>query len=206
MSGWNSAIVGLKVRTEERMLAQQFLKTVCGSKEERVFYDEVGRLSIDFAPEIKEVIDYHSRDVLEILRSLNSHEEAYTDQFIEGIKKSKSIKAPPVLDKLFCLTSMLFPSSFLFVAHEEGNSVTDAYYRYEVIYDPSKAKKTESHCFYCYGDGINVETGNPKQEGTERKESKISDKVLNSKSIETLIDKAREEGFSELAERLNLCK
>ena len=204
MSGWDSAIVGLKVRAEERMLAQQFLQTVCGSKEKTSFYDAVGRLSIDFAPEIKEVIDYHSRDVLKILRSLYSHEKAYTDQFID--QTQKSIKAPPVLDGLFRLTSMLFPSSFLFVAHEEGNSVTDAYYRYEVIYDPSKAKKTESHCFYCYGDGINVETGNPKQEGTERKESKISDKVLNSKSIETLIDKAREEGFSELAERLNLCK
>ena len=106
MSGWDSAIFGLKVRAEERMLAQQFLQTVCGSKEKTSFYDAVGRLSIDFAPEIKEVIDYHSRDVLKILRSLYSHEKAYTDQFID--QTQKSIKAPPVLDGLFRLTSMLF--------------------------------------------------------------------------------------------------
>lgn len=84
--------------------------------------------------------------------------------------------------------------------------MSDTYYRYEVIYDPTKGTMDETHCFYSYGDGINVDTDNPREEGTEKKEKKITKKDAGAKLIENIIDSANSQGFDELEKKLEALK
>ena len=96
----------------------------------------------------------------------------------------------------------MFPGTYLYVAHETGNSVSDDYYRYEVIYDPNSPKKKEGHCYYSYGNGVNVDTDDHKEEGTEIKEKKVPDKMLGTRYMQEMIRRATEGSFEELASRL----
>ena len=202
MSGWNGAKVGLRVESGDKELAKQFLK-VLGAKTEGGWFDEhIRKLDADFSPEITGIIEKGEDDLLDILNALDDHAGSYIDKLISGDR----VRTFNLLDGLYVLLKKIFPGVSLYVAHEEGNSVSDDYYRYEVIYDPSKDKKKEMHCYYSYGNGINVQTNNQIEEGTEKKEKKISDKGLQREDIQWLIDEAQEKGFSELAKRLDACK
>ena len=94
----------------------------------------------------------------------------------------------------------------MYLAHEEGNNTSDDYYRYEVILDPKANKKTELNCFYSYGEGINVDGDDPKEDGTEKNEEAIVNREINPEVIEWLIIQAKSKDFSELVRLLNACK
>lgn len=110
-------------------------------------------------------------------------------------------------DDLFQLTNKLFPSAYVYLAHEEGNNTSDDYYRYEVIFDPTSNKKTELNCFYSYGEGINVSSDDdPKEDATEKSERTIANREIKPNVIDWLINQAENKGFSELVALLNACK
>lgn len=201
MSGWNGAKVGLKVNGGDKELAKQFLNILGANTEGCRFDEEIGKLDADFAPEITGIIGDRDSDPFDILRGLNDHADSYTEQYVSGSK----VKAFTLLDGIYVVLQKILPGSYLYVAHETGNSVCDDYYRYEVIYNPSNPKKKEIHCYYSYGNGINVDTDDQIEEGTEKEDKKISDK-LKSRMVQEMIDTAQANGFSELASRLVACK
>ena len=206
MGGWAGIEVGIKVKPEDRNLATQFLNLlIYPDQNQPDFPYEVGRLNIDYDPKVSVVIDF-SNDALGIWNSFEKHNEDYVGQFEFYGGKKKAVKTIPALDGLFDIINKLFPPATLFSAHECGDDTTDSYYRYEVIYDPSSSIMFESHCFYSYGDGINVDSDDPREEGTVIKERKIVKKSAGPKMINYLIDAATKQGFQELVEMLSKCK
>lgn len=200
MSGWTGALLGLKVKSGEKNLAKQFLELLGANVDDPYFDEEIGSLSLDFNPGISGTFRRGSEDGLEILQALGKHFEEYSNRF-SGTrrKKGKPFTRP---DELYHLTRRVFPAFRLYIAYEAGNSVTDEYYRYEAIYGSGKDKKNEIDCYYCYGDGINVNTDDPVEEGKEEKESAVTDSEISDKDLKTLIDLARKNGTTELADRL----
>ena len=64
----------------------------------------------------------------------------------------------------------------------------------------------ELNCFYSYGEGINTDGDDPKEDGTERNEEPIVSREINPEVIDWLIQQAESKGFSELVARLHTCK
>ena len=221
MGSWNGTTLGFKVKPAEKNIAKQLL--IClGVNTNGYAIEEVGPLSASFAPSIKGVV---GGNLLGIIPSLKEHFSAYISQFYffdgeEGFVneewEDEEWEDEDVctnedvfdfqLDDLFHLANKLFESAKVFVAHEEGNNTSDDYYRYEAILDPNSGEKVESDCFYSYGEGINVDSDDPKEEGTEKRTESVLIRKLDSKAIEWLINQAVSHHFHELASKLNACK
>ena len=202
MGSWNGTKIGLKVKESEEELANEFLMLL-GLKLSDDMDEEIGELS-DL--EDYTVVGTVQDDLLGIMPSLEKKFVDYQNQFYgpdeeDEVAKDDNHSGTGIrLDDLFLVVKKLFPRSGMYLAHEDGNSVSDAYYRYEVIY--SATKKTEINCYYCYGDGINVETDCPEEEGTEKTEERLTAKKPDNAVIELLIKKAESEGYDELVRRL----
>ena len=190
MGSWYGTKIGLKVNESEEDRANEFL-TLLGLKLIDDMDEEIGALSDldDYT-----VIGTAENNVLDLMPVLEKKFAAYQNQFYG--KRFKEVPCPQ-LDDLYRVVKKLFPRAGMLLAHEEGNSVSDNYYRYEVIYNAGK--KTELNCFYSYGDGINCETDNPRSEGIEKSEVKLTAGKPDSALISMLTEKAEAEGFSELA-------
>lgn len=203
MGHWNGAQLGLKVKTEDKALAEQFLKLICPHSEEASFYEEVGAVSSEYSPEVHEDFDQNEEDILGIINVLTDHAEEYIrkyDEFGYGYDEEDDEEAEesepiPLLEGLCRLTGRLFPSSRMYIAHEYGNSVCDANYRYEAVYDLANNVKSETHYYVCYGDGVD--------EDTVDNEAEISNVDITRQSLDKIIDEAQSKGFAELTKRLN---
>lgn len=200
MSGWNGALLGLKVKSSEKNLAKQYLEFLGANVDNPYFDEEIGSLSLDFNPGISGTFQGDSEDSLEILQALEKHFEEYSNRFYGSRKKKGKPFVRP--DELYHLTRRVFSAFRMYIAYEAGNSVADVYYRYEAIYDSATGKKKEIDCYYCYGDGINVDTDDPAEEGKEEKESTIPDIEPDAKELNRLIAIAREKNLGKLADRL----
>ena len=220
MGYWSGKSVGLRVKPKEKKLAEQFL--IClGVDTDGYGIDQIGPLSYSFRPSVNGVLN---SNLLGIASILDQHYSNYIDQFynssdeedcedtddfevedIENALDDDVFDFQP--DDLFQLTNKLFPSAYVYLAHEEGNNTSDDYYRYEVIFDPTSNKKTELNCFYSYGEGINVSSDDdPKEDATENSERTIADREIKPNVIDWLIKQAENKGFSELVALLNACK
>lgn len=220
MGSWNGTTVGLKVKPKEKKLAEQFL-TCLGVDTDDYGIEEVGPLSAAFGPSIEGVLN---GNLLGIASTLTHHYSDYINQFYffggeddfedEEWEEDEEDEHSPddddafdfLLDDLFQLANKLFSSAHLYLAHEEGNNTSDDYYRYEVILDPTSNKRIELNCFYSYGEGINTDGDDPKEDGTERNEEPIVSREINPEVIDWLIQQAESKGFSELVARLHTCK
>ena len=221
MSYWSGKSVGLRVKPKEKKLAEQFL--IClGVDTDGYGIDQIGPLSYSFRPSVNGVLN---SDLLGIASILDQHYSNYIHQFYyssdeEGCEDTDDFKDEDIEnalddddvfdfqpDDLFQLTNKLFPSAYVYLAHEEGNNTSDDYYRYEVIFDPTSNKKTELNCFYSYGEGINVSSDDdPKEDATEKSERTIANREIKPNVIDWLINQAENKGFSELVALLNACK
>ena len=220
MSYWSGKSVGLRVKPKEKKLAKQFL--IClGVDTDGYGIDQIGPLSYSFRPSVNGVLN---SNLLGIASILDQHYSNYVDQFYyssdeEGCEDTDDFKDEYIEnaldddvfdfqpDDLFQLTNKLFPSAYVYLAHEEGNNTSDDYYRYEVIFDPTSNKKTELTCFYSYGEGINVSSDDdPKEDATEKSERTIANREIKPNVIDWLINQAENKGFSELVALLNACK
>lgn len=202
MGWWNGTKLGFKVDPAEEELAQQFL-TVLG----------VNLTDCDMTEEIGELTDLSDYTVdglvegnlLGIMPSLDKKFSDYQKKFEyfydeDEEEEEEEDKSSNKLDDLFQAAKKILTRPCMYLAHEDGNSTSDTYYRCEVIY--SSNKKKELNCFYSYGDGVNVDSDNPKEEGTQIIEEKIAAKKPDSKIIKALIKKAKAEGFDELIQKL----
>ena len=221
MSYWSGKSVGLRVKPKEKKLAEQFL--IClGVDTDGYGIDQIGPLSYSFRPSVNGVLN---SDLLGIASILDQHYSDYIHQFYyssdeEGCEDTDDFEDEDIEnalddddvfdfqpDDLFQLTNKLFPSAYVYLAHEEGNNTSDDYYRYEVIFDPTSNKKTELNCFYSYGEGINVSSDDdPKEDATEKCEKTIANREIKPNVIDWLISQAENKGFSELVALLNACK
>lgn len=221
MSYWSGKSVGLRVKPKEKKLAEQFL--IClGVDTDGYGIDQIGPLSYSFRPSVNGVLN---SDLLGIASILDQHYSDYIHQFYyssdeEDCEDTDDFEVEDIEnaldddgvfdfqpDDLFQLTNKLFPSAYVYLAHEEGNNTSDDYYRYEVIFDPTSNKKTELNCFYSYGEGINVSSDDdPKEDATEKSERTISNREIKPNVIDWLINQAENKGFSELVALLNACK
>lgn len=221
MGYWSGKSVGLRVKPKEKKLAEQFL--IClGVDTDGYGIDQIGPLSYSFRPSVNGVLN---SDLLGIASILDQHYSDYIHQFYyssdeEDCEDTDDFEAEDIEnalddddvfdfqpDDLFQLTNKLFPSAYVYLAHEEGNNTSDDYYRYEVIFDPTSNKKTELNCFYSYGEGINVSSDDdPKEDATEKVERTIANREIKPNVIDWLINQAENKGFSELVALLNACK
>lgn len=221
MGYWSGKSVGLRVKPKEKKLAEQFL--IClGVDTDGYGIDQIGPLSYSFRPSVNGVLN---SDLLGIASILDQHYSDYIHQFYyssdeEGCEDTDDFEVEDIEnalddddvfdfqpDDLFQLTNKLFPSAYVYLAHEEGNNTSDDYYRYEVIFDPTSNKKTELNCFYSYGEGINVSSDDdPKEDATEKSERTIANREIKPNVIDWLINQAENKGFSELVALLNACK
>ena len=221
MSYWSGKSVGLRVKPKEKKLAEQFL--IClGVDTDGYGIDQIGPLSYSFRPSVNGVLN---SNLLGIASILDQHYSDYIHQFYyssdeEDCEDTDDFEVEDIEnalddddvfdfqpDDLFQLTNKLFPSAYVYLAHEEGNNTSDDYYRYEVIFDPTSNKKTELNCFYSYGEGINVSSDDdPKEDATEKSERTIANREIKPNVIDWLINQAENKGFSELVALLNACK
>lgn len=221
MGYWSGKSVGLRVKPKEKKLAEQFL--IClGVDTDGYGIDQIGPLSYSSRPSVNGVLN---SDLLGIASILDQHYSDYIHQFYyssdeEGCEDTDDFEVEDIEnalddddvfdfqpDDLFQLTNKLFPSAYVYLAHEEGNNTSDDYYRYEVIFDPTSNKKTELNCFYSYGEGINVSSDDdPKEDATEKSERTIANREIKPNVIDWLINQAENKGFSELVALLNACK
>ena len=221
MGYWSGKSVGLRVKPKEKKLAEQFL--IClGVDTDGYGIDQIGPLSYSFRPSVNGVLN---SDLLGIASILDQHYSDYIHQFYyssdeEDCEDTDDFEVEDIEnaldddgvfdfqpDDLFQLTNKLFPSAYVYLAHEEGNNTSDDYYRYEVIFDPTSNKKTELNCFYSYGEGINVSSDDdPKEDATEKSERTIANREIKPNVIDWLINQAESKGFSELVALLNACK
>ena len=216
MGHWNNTKIGLKVKSKDEELATQFLRIIGIDTDNLDMYEEIGELSGEYDPSIEgSIVD----DLYNIMPSMEKKFSDYVDQFygfeneedefdedFEEDEFDEDVKIS--LDDLFLIVNKLFSPAYLFFAHEDGNSVSDSFYRYEAIYDPSTGKKKEFNCYYSYGDGINLDFDNdedPKDVITEKSEEDIAAYELNGTIIDSLIEKAKLEGYKELANKLKTC-
>lgn len=221
MGYWSGKSVGLRVKPKEKKLAEQFL--IClGVDTDGYGIDQIGPLSYSFRPSVNGVLN---SNLLGIASILDQHYSDYIHQFYyssdeEDCEDTDDFEVEDIEnalddddvfdfqpDDLFQLTNKLFPSAYVYLAHEEGNNTSDDYYRYEVIFDPTSNKKTELNCFYSYGEGINVSSDDdPKEDATEKSERTIANREIKPNVIDWLINQAENKGFSELVALLNACK
>ena len=221
MGYWSGKSVGLRVKPKEKKLAEQFL--IClGVDTDGYGIDQIGPLSYSFRPSVNGVLN---SDLLGIASILDQHYSDYIHQFYysgdeEDCEDTDDFEVEDIEnaldddgvfdfqpDDLFQLTNKLFPSAYVYLAHEEGNDTSDDYYRYEVIFDPTSNKKTELNCLYSYGEGINVSSDDdPKEDATEKVERTIANREIKPNVIDWLINQAENKGFSELVALLNACK
>lgn len=221
MGYWSGKSVGLRVKPKEKKLAEQFL--IClGVDTDGYGIDQIGPLSYSFHPSVNGVLN---SNLLGIASILDQHYSNYIHQFYyssdeEDCEDTDDFEVEDIEnalddddvfdfqpDDLFQLTNKLFPSAYVYLAHEEGNNTSDDYYRYEVIFDPTSNKKTELNCFYSYGEGINVSSDDdPKEDATEKSERTIANREIKPNVIDWLINQAENKGFSELVALLNACK
>lgn len=224
MGHWDNTKIGLTVSPKDNEIATQFLQIIGADTENIDFYEEIGELSGEYNPTIEGSI---ADDPFDIMTSMEKMFSDYVDQFYgynndedeedfdedfddeEESDEDFQEKIELSLDDIFHLANKLFSPAYLYFAHEDGNSVSDSYYRYEAIFDPSTRKKKEFNCYYSYGDGINLDFDNdedPKDVVTENREEDISAYELNGIIINSLIEKAESEGFTKLVNRLKTCK
>lgn len=204
MGWWSGTKLGFKVNPAEEELAQQFLTILGVNMVDCEMTEEIGELS--------DLDDYTvdglvEGDLLGVMPSLEKKFSDYQKQFNyfddeENDEEGEEVNADSdiQLDDLFQVAKKILSRPSMYLAHEDGNNTSDTYYRYEVIY--SSTKKTEWNCYFSYGDGVNVDSDEPKEDGTEKTESKIVSKKPDSNIINTLIKKAETEGFDELVQKL----
>lgn len=205
MSGWNGALLGLQVKRNEEEMAKQFLKLLDAETENIYFDEEIGSLYYDYKHGVEGSLRSDLPDYFCILPTLQKHAESYTAH-LYGQKRNKGNLPVQRLDEIYHLIHKIFPSAGFYVFYETGNSVSDEYYRHEIFYFPGKDRKKEVHCFYCYGDDINCETEDPREEGREDGESEILKAEFSKDLIAKIIKRAREKGLTELADRLETGK
>lgn len=215
MSGWNETMLGFRVEKKDEKLAEQLLKCLDVDTDKEI-YEEIGILDYqNFKPTISGAIDEDQLlgNELDFWRGDRKYdmygyadEEDEDDADEDDDEDDEEAESDSCINDLFCLANRLFAPAYVYVAHEDGNSVDDTYFRYEAILDPETDEKTESSCFYSYGDGINVDTDDPKEEGTEKRERSLSEKELNPEILDYLTKKAESLEFKELAEKLKTLK
>ena len=221
MGHWDNTKIGLAVSPKGKELATQFLQIIGADTENIDFYEEIGELSGEYDPTIEGSIADDPFDLMTSMAKLfsdyvdqfygyDNDDEEFDEDFDEEEESDEDFQdnIELSLDDIFLFANKLFSPAYLYFAHEDGNSVSDSYYRYEVIYDPSTGKKREYNCYYSYGDGINLDFDNdedPKDVVTEKCEIDIASNELNNTIIDSLIKKAESEGFDELAKRLKTC-
>lgn len=62
---------------------------------------------------------------------------------------------------VFCIANVLFPGTYVYFEHEDGNNTCDSYYREEKIYDPEEGKCFEGEYDYGYDGGGTIFGGSP---------------------------------------------
>ncbi len=219
MSHFIGTMLGLSVEEKDEVLAEQLLKCIGADPDGEDMYEEIGSLDGDYNPDISGSLD--DNDSLGISSSVQEKFSEYMNRFddyypdfdeddddeyddeedeededtVQGEADENSR-----LDDLCLLVKQMFGEARVYLAHEEGNSVNDSYYRYEAILDPSTGKKNVVNCYYSY-DG-----GPDKEEGTEWSEQPINAHKYDVNVIDDLIKKAESLHFDELAEKLKAYK
>lgn len=208
MGYWNGTLLGMKIEEKDRKLAKQYLECI-GVNYNDCIIEEVGRLNPAFAPSIEGYLetDYFGTKYPFML-PLNEHFVDYQNKFFGGehidFKESSDDDnmCDFQIDDIYHLANKLFENACIYLAHEEGNNTSDAYYRFELILDPLSGKETQWDCYYDYGEGINVDSNNPRKEGTEKAIKTIRPKALNDLLINRLMSKAESNGYSELVAKM----
>ena len=215
MSHFIGTMLGLGVEEKDEVLAEQLLKCIGADPDGEEMYEEIGSLDGDYNPDIEGPLDDY--DLLGISSSIqekfteymnrfddyypdfedDDEEDEYDDEEEEDTIQGEADKDSR-LDDLCLLVKQVFGEARVYLAHEEGNSVNDSYYRYEAILDPSAGKKSVVNCYYSF-DG-----GPDKEDGTEWSEYPINAHKYDSKVIDNLIKKAESLQFDELAEKLRV--
>ncbi len=140
----------------------------------------------------------------DILRPLVEHFYDYVNKFdsiwADDEEDESNTEYTKAIDGLFNLINWLFPHTYLYLAHEDGNDTSDSFYRCEIICDPSSGKRKEYNCYYSYGDGIS------RGDGDENHEDSISSCKLDVFYIDMMTDNAKVMGFDELAKKLTAYK
>ena len=209
MGSWNGTLLGIKVENKYRKLAEQFLECI-GVNYDNCIIEEVGRLNPAFSPSIEGYLesDYFGTKY-PFMVPLNKHFVDYQNSFFgeddmdfEESSSDDDNMGDFQIEDIYHLANKLFENACIYLAHEEGNNTSDAYYRYELILDPITRKETQWDCYYDYGEGINVDSDNPRKEGTEKAEKLLQSKELNDLLINRLMSKAESNGYSELAAQI----
>lgn len=209
MGSWNGTKLGIRVKPELNEEAEQ-LMIILGVNLGEEIIEEVGDLGKDYNPSIEgEVVGFFSAKVYGVMPALENYFSSYQNKFDYYYEEDEEDEELDdnchTLDDLFLFINRVFPSTSLFLVHEEGNNTSDSYYRYEAIYDPSKKMKTIRNCYYCFDEQINCSTDNPRKEGTTVEVGKIAGNEPKKDDIEWLMKKAEAKNYSQLVQRLRAC-
>ena len=221
MGSWSGTKLGLKVSKKDITLANQFLCCLKIDTEDGII-EEVGALSENYVPSIEGVV---KSKLLGMMTELNAHFSEYINHFNgygeqsdeEELEYGENLEenfeeddnSPDLgltMDSLYSLVNKLFPSAYVYLAHEEGNNTSDDYYRYEEIANPSTNQRMKKDCFYSYSLGIHVDTDDVIEEGTEVQIVEIGPSDDISMVIDWLIQEATSFGYTDLVQKLNQSK
>ena len=216
MGRWYGTTVGFRVKRGDRAEAEHLLRCLGADPDGEPMFEPIGVLDRRAYRPTVEGAETGYGDVTWLLNMIRQRAEAYViecrfpgdDGEEEAPECEGGAGDEPVFmpDGLFWLVNRIIPGTGVYLAHEEGSSVMDDFYRYEASLDAASGKKTELDCYYCYGDGINTGTGNPKKEGLRRTSGKIDAKAPDPRILERLIAEAEKYKYAELAEKLRACR
>lgn len=144
------------------------------------FEEHVGKLEENFSPHISGLLE---------------------NEMLCGINYNKLDTIKSFALKMYYFLNKLFGETFLYCEYEFGTTITDAYYRYEYVYDPQNKKVFESFTDY------DMTFYNKRSGKTAKKLHDVSeiglDNIAFSKFVKMSIDTAKQKGYSELVELIN---
>ena len=131
MGSWNGTKLGIRVKPELNEEAEQLMIILGVNLGEKII-EEVGDLGKDYNPSIEgEVVGFFSDKVYGVMPALENYFISYQNKFYYYYEEDEELDDNcHTLDDLFLLINRVFPSTSLFLVHEEGNNTSDSYYRY----------------------------------------------------------------------------
>jgi len=148
---------------------------------------------------IRERVDDYRGECLLSAHGLEAGEEE------EAPPPDPDEEQPPLFapDELFWVVNRVIPGTDVYLAHEEGSSVMDDFYRYEAVLNARTGTRTEMDYFRCVSEGVCAKAGRGRKKDARKITGKIAEKPPEDRILGMLAEKAEELGYAELGDLIS---